>query len=167
MRSTELDGVSSSTTWPQRRRKTFYGSSSAHSELFRVWKSFVTSRPKSARDSDLLPWQTMTRLLWPSKVWMDIHSETVYYKYPSKPTTANLRWLALREKESAERAEWLQLASQESENVLYMVDRWALGPCEIDCMYEHRTFWSHGPLGNTSNLEMKYTDDDTTNWWWW
>ena len=96
MHWTELAGASLCITWHQKQKKMYCGNCSAPLALYRVWRWSAILPHKSAKVLDLLLWPITTRHLWLFKVWMGTHSETVYYKCHSKPTTAShkLHWSA-------------------------------------------------------------------------
>lgn len=81
-------GVSSSTTWLPKLRRTSYGSCLGHSVLCRVSKSLETCKPISARDSVLSRWQTTTKLSSRSNLSTATLLETEYSRSLSKPTRA-------------------------------------------------------------------------------
>lgn len=83
---TVLVGASSYTTSLRRPKRTSCGNCSGRSVRCRVWKSFETCRPTSAKGLALLRWPTMMRPSLQSNLWMATPWATASCRFPSKPT---------------------------------------------------------------------------------
>ena len=83
---TVLVGASSYTTLLRRPKRTSCGNCSGRSVRCRVWKSFETCRPTSAKGLASWRWPIMMRPSLQSSLWMAIPWATASCRFPSKPT---------------------------------------------------------------------------------